>query len=294
MDAESIWEMHTLQELWSGFGSIVRYGLIGADVETVIVKHIKLPKRLKGTKGRETPRSITRKVRSYGIESYWYKNWSMKGSKGCPMPKCYGIVNEQNSIVLILEDLAASGYSLKKQKLCLDGMKPCIEWLAHFHATYMGKSTDGLWKVGTYWHLKTRPDEWHNLKDLRLKNAAVGIDQVLSQAQFKTLVHGDAKLENFCFSKDGKRVAAVDYQYVGGGCGMKDLAYFVGSCLEDSDCERYSSAILEHYFHTLSQALTQQHQMNDKIISQIETEWRAMYPYAWVDLIDSCKVGVCK
>jgi len=45
-------------------------------------------------------------------------------------------------------------------------------------------------------------------------------------------VHGDAKLANFCFSRDGKKVAAVDFQYVDGGCGMKDLSrIIVGSSI---------------------------------------------------------------
>jgi Ser/Thr protein kinase RdoA (MazF antagonist) len=59
---------------------------------------------------------------------------------------------------------------------------------------------------------------------------AAVIDQVLNNCSYQTIVHGDAKLANFCFSKEGA-VSAVDFQYVGGGCGMKDVAYFLGSCL---------------------------------------------------------------
>jgi aminoglycoside phosphotransferase (APT) family kinase protein len=62
---------------------------------------------------------------------------------------------------------------------------------------------DKLWKTGTYWHLKIRPDELAALTDAALKKAAPAINQKLQQAKYKTFVHGDAKLENFCFSKDG-------------------------------------------------------------------------------------------
>ena len=117
-------------------------------------------------------------------------------------------------------------------------------WLAHFHATFMGETPDGLWEVGSYWHLDTRPDELEALDDVHLKQAAGEIDALLRAARFQTFVHGDAKLANFCFSEDGTQVAAVDFQYVGGGCGMKDVAYFIGSCLYEEDCERHEAALL--------------------------------------------------
>ena len=97
----------------------------------------------------------------------------------------------------------------------------CVSWLAGFHAQNLNADPAGLWESGTYWHLETRPDELKRLDDPVLKQAASSIDQKLKDTKFQTLVHGDAKLANFCFSDDGNQVAAVDFQYVGGGCGMK-------------------------------------------------------------------------
>ena len=54
-----------------------------------------------------------------------------------------------------------------------------LSWLAHFHATFMGKNPEGLWKIGTYWHLDTRPDELEALEDLSLKKAAPLIEIIL-------------------------------------------------------------------------------------------------------------------
>ena len=59
------------------------------------------------------------------------------------------------------------------------------------------------------------------------------LDRRLRAARFQTLVHGDAKPANFCFDARRGAVAAVDFQYVGGGCGMKDVAYLLSGERED-------------------------------------------------------------
>ena len=151
----------------------------------------------------------------------------------------------------------------------------CLAWLAQFHASYLGKVPDGLWEVGTYWHLATRPQELAALDDQSLSAAAPAIDEKLNACAHKTFVHGDAKLANFCFAKDGQ-VAGVDFQYVGGGCGMKDVAYFVGSCLDESACERLEAQILDTYFAHLQSELKER---NDAL----EAEWRSLYRVAWAD-----------
>jgi thiamine kinase-like enzyme len=114
-----------------------------------------------------------------------------------------------------------------------------------------------------------------------LKHAAGEIDRLLNSCQHKTPVHGDAKVANFCFSSDNKHVAAVDFQYVGGGCGMKDVAYFMGSCLEEQRCELWQDELLDDYFAELKKALIKA----DKKVNweQLENEWRMMFPLAWAD-----------
>ena len=113
------------------------------------------------------------------------------------------------------------------------------------------------------------------MEDKKLKKAAAEIARKLNSCTYKTFVHGDAKLANFCFSKDGK-VAGVDFQYVGGGCGMKDVAYFIGSCLNENDCERLERLILDTYFEHLQSELGERNEA-------LEKEWRSLYRVAWAD-----------
>ena len=176
---------------------------------------------------------------------------------------------------MVLEDLDAAGFPVRKSELSLEGMAPCLSWLASFHAKFLNEQPTDLWPIGTYWHLNTRPDELDALDDIALKQAAPHIDSCLNNARFQTILHGDAKVANFCFSADEQSVSGVDFQYVGQGVGMKDLVYFVGSCLDETACERYESEILNTYFNHLKQALQQANNPID--FGALETEWRGLY-----------------
>jgi len=76
-------------------------------------------------------------------------------------------------------------------------------------------------------------------------------------------------------------VAAVDFQYVGGGCGMKDIAYFIGSCLYEDECEKMEQELLDFYFAALKEALIQKEKAID--YEALEANWRELYHVAWAD-----------
>ena len=267
--------------MWSGYGKILRLGLHDSPYDTVIVKHIDLPDKKHHPRGWNTDLSHKRKVKSYRVETDWYTHWSNRCDVNCKVPMCLAHKTIGEETLIVLEDLDAAGYPKRKQSASFEQMKICLSWLAHFHATYMNEKPSYLWKTGTYWHLDTRPDELKVLDDKPLKDAAKTIDQILKRCEFQTFVHGDAKLANFCFSRNYKNVAAVDFQYVGGGCGMKDVAYFVGSCLYEEQCAQMESNILNYYFKVLKQALQSKGKGAD--IDAVENEWREMYYVAWTD-----------
>ncbi|HKK89622.1 MAG TPA: hypothetical protein VJ917_12295 [Saprospiraceae bacterium] len=272
-DAECIKIQEQIQELWSGYGTILRVALKNASVPTVVIKHIRTTKHNHHPRGWNTDIGHERKLKSYQVEANWYKNYSQ--SCTARLPHCFGIERCGDEVMIILEDLDEAGYALRKKSVEWEDIAGCLQWLAQFHASYLGKIPDGLWQNGTYWHLDTRPDELVSLKDVKLKEAAPLIDYKLNNCRYKSLVHGDAKLANFCFSPIGQ-VAGVDFQYVGGGCGMKDVAYFIGSCLDEQECEKLESKILDTYFYFLQGALPNRNET-------LEKEWRSMYRLAWAD-----------
>ena len=278
-----ITKVENIQELWSGYGHLSRIFLDNQENKTVILKHVQIPKKISHPKGFANHFSNQRKIKSYQVETAWYQNYNDLNlqDKNSRTPQCLACFNQENEFFILLEDLCTSGFSNKITEVKLKNIRTVLSWLASFHAKFMHTKASPLWKQGTYWHLQTRPDELKVLEkeDLKLARMASLIDQKLQNSQYQTLIHGDAKLDNFCFSKDLSQVAAVDFQYVGHGCGMKDVAYFMGSCLNEDDCEKYEGAILDHYFEKLSQHF----KGDSKEFNELEKEWRKLFPFAWAD-----------
>lgn len=279
--ASAIFATEPVQELWSGYGQIVRAHLVDADRPAVIVKHVRWPDERSHPRGWTTDRAHERKVESYRVETNWYEWFAVRCGDESRVPACLAVEAGDDEVVIVLEDLDAGGFPGRRSFVDEAELEACVRWLAEFHATFLDVSPEGLWPVGTYWHLATRPDELDALPDGPLKSAAAALDGRLSASPFQTIVHGDAKLANFCFSADGRSAAAVDFQYVGGGCGMKDLAYFVSSCFHDADCERLAPGILDRYFELLRAALVARDTSVD--LDALEADWRALYPVAWTD-----------
>lgn len=263
--ASRIGRSRHIQSVWSGYGDVLRYDLDGAQRRSVVVKHIR--------PGKGRGRSHDRKLRSYEVEQSWYEGWAGRCDDACRLAQCLHVERQKGEWIFIFEDLDEAGFSGRREIVAGRRMDSCLRWLAAFHARFLGERPKGLWKTGTYWHLGTRPDEHRAMSRGPLRDAAAAIDRRLASARFKTLVHGDAKPANFCFSADGSAVAAVDFQYVGGGCGIKDVAYLLAG--EDQGTVRRG---LKLYFAALGKALGAGRE-RDAVL----TEWRNLFPWAWAD-----------
>lgn len=255
-----------VQSLWGGYGEILRVRLEGADVPSVIVKHV--------NPGAGTGRSHERKLRSYDVECAFYLDHAKRSTSR--IARCHAAERTAGGWRFLLEDLDAAGYSTRRSRLSIPEVRHCLAWLARFHAAFLGAEPEALWSEGTYWHLATRPDELADLGDARLRDAASRLDDALVGARFRTFVHGDAKPANFCFAPDG--VAAVDFQYVGGGCGMRDVAYLLFARRGWGASEASSESLLDDYFAALRVSL-------DPSVDAdaLEAEWRGLYPVARAD-----------
>lgn len=277
---ERITRLETIQSLWSGYGSLLRIWLSGSESPSVIVKHIAPPAAAKHPRGWNSNIGHQRKLRSYEVEAAWYQHFNHRTNKLCRTPQLLGFKQLTGHSLLVLEDLDSAGFKLRKSKLNSEQIRHCLSWLAAFHAQFMNEEPVGLWKIGTYWQLDTRPEEFETMAKGPLKAHARAIHESLNQARFQTLVHGDAKYANFCFSKRGA-VAAVDFQYIGRGCGMKDVAYLL-SCIEGGITSvTEEEALLSRYFSILQTQLKAKATKLD--FAALEKEWRTLYAFAWAD-----------
>lgn len=273
--AKQIARTEAVQMLWKGYGQILRLHLQGGPRATAILKQIAPPM--------SDPEDLShqRKLRSYQVERNWYSLYSQYCGPQCRVPQFYGQGHSAEGDWLLLEDLDPAGYPVRKRHLNSCEMDAVVSWLAHFHAAFLGQVAPELWQEGSYWHLDTRPNEWQTLPEGPLKAAAATIADKLKTCHFQTLIHGDAKPANFCFSTQTAaplQVAAVDFQYVGRGCGMKDLAYFLLACLSEDRALSAIPTYLDLYFETFSQALGISNQAR-----AIEAEWRELFAFAWAD-----------
>ncbi|MBX2838611.1 MAG: aminoglycoside phosphotransferase family protein [Gammaproteobacteria bacterium] len=268
-----------IQELWSGYGYILRVGIESTEPrapQSIIVKSISPGTHNDHPRGWNSDHSNHRKIRSYAVEAAWYRHYSKDCEGVCRIPSLLAASESSMRSWLVLEDLDVL-YPRRHSRLNARSVGPCLQWLACFHAQFLGHQGQHLWPVGTYWHLGTRQDEFAAMPDGPVKQAAEKLDSTLRGARYKTLVHGDAKVANVCFSRTGDAVAMVDFQYVGCGIGVQDVAYFLGSCLDEETYESCEALLLDFYFSALKERIA------DSVAMEVEAEWRALYPIACAD-----------
>lgn len=286
--ADYVEKRQTLQSLWSGYGHISRYKVEADGTNSsVILKAIDWSRAAEHPRGWQSDLAHQRKVTSYQVELDWYENWSTATCDSVRVPHYLASFAQDSTLFLLLEDLDASGFDLRCSKLEVQQAPLVLDWLANFHAQYLTMNPvaewpEGLWSQGTYWHLATRPNEWEAMNEGPLKDSAEQLDQAIRQCSYQTLVHGDAKVANFCFSSDMSDVAAVDFQYIGRGIGVQDVAYFLGSCLSEAQLGQDLDYLLDSYFSELARCIIDRGESPD-LAESVTQEWYRLFPVAWAD-----------
>jgi hypothetical protein len=173
--------------------------------------------------------------------------------------------SDQQLLLLALQDISVQFPVVAEYRaMNLAQARAGIAWLAGFHTwsleeDVVARLQSTLAQQGTYWYLDTRPDEFAALQamndaDARLLAAAgPAVDHILKTASWQALVHGDFKAANLQFTKESKgekecQVVAYDFQYVGRGSPMKDVAYMLRSSVELDVLAEHEGELVELYW----------------------------------------------
>lgn len=260
----SINRINHLADLWAGYGSIYRIHTSKSNTEdaTYIVKTIAPPHSSAGDE--EYDEGHVRKMLSYRIEANFYRDWAGqlgRPADGCCIPKLLASSEEGEQVqTLVMEDLSIRFPILTERRGTLSDkqVEKALQWLASFHASswdiesYSSTSSfcpppsessnwagKGLWRIGGYHYLATRLDElssisatstWGKLGLHAGSDLPAAVEWCLnnpSRRSSLSLIHGDVKAANMAFSRDTASMAMYDFQYVGVGLGVQDLAKFL-------------------------------------------------------------------
>ncbi|MEC7948971.1 MAG: phosphotransferase [Myxococcota bacterium] len=259
-----------VQTLWRGYGSITRHRIEGASTPSVIAKVVRPPPDGSGP-------GHVRKVRSYAVERTFYAASAQRVRPVARVPQALGARENNDESWLLIEDLDISGFAARHRHLDADRLGACLDWLGAFHGTFIGQPIAQLWPRGTYWHLGTRSEELRRMTSGPLRDAAGPLDAALARCPMQTLLHGDPKPANFCFpTLRGAPVAAVDFQYAGGGVGVVDVVYLL-SCMPARWRVHHVDRAIDRYFVALRRHAGVQG-------ATAEAAWRPLVDIAWADL----------
>lgn len=144
-------------------------------------------------------------------------------------------------------------------------IKAGLRWLARLIPIFR---VPGRWASGNKaatgtW---TPAEEFQRMPRRPPERCRPSIDRVLKNARFQTLLHeqGPGRLSSGKTPK--KRPPSVRFQYVGVGCGIRDVAYFLDCCLSYTNSEEKAPEWLDFSYS----------QTADDLPEGLESEWRRL------------------
>ncbi|KAL1412988.1 phosphatidylinositol N-acetylglucosaminyltransferase gpi19 [Vanrija albida] len=244
----------TLQTLWAGYGSISSFTAVDGSGG----KHPLILKLVAPPDGSSSDEGHRRKMLSYAVEQHFYA----AVVPALNLPPEVGVArvlatSADGAVATVLEDLRQR-YPVAGEhrgELSERQVDAALLWLARFHSASRGYGRGKLaafvrpplveteekkevWLNGGYTYLATRMSEFASLQRGRGEwrvlaevdgagNSPASLAALFLEPRgraFESLIHGDVKSENLFASAAGDRVAFFDFQYVGLGLGVCDLA----------------------------------------------------------------------
>ena len=201
------------------------------------------------------------------------------------IPKCYLAMHDEktNNFALILENLLDSSISLEmidsSPGATFKQAKLCVETIGKFHNTcyslqkqfvdflplmpvHLEFAPNIAMNLQSYWkHVKKSYksvfDKYeskgiHDISE-NIENIYVQYTKDLSEEP-RTVIHGDYRVGNMMFNKNGKDIVVFDWQFIARGRGVYDLVYFICFDLNVADRRKYENELFHTYLKCLTDA----------------------------------------
>jgi hypothetical protein len=213
-------------------------------------------------------RATGRAQGSYEKEVRFYTE--LAGSVGICTPRCFFAVvdPESGDFVMLMEDLAPAVQGDQLAGCSVDQAALALTEASRLHAPRWGDPSledvpflaapgaetaqllqamyKALWPGFAERYASSLSQE---VMDLSQRLGDHLASWVLSSTTPLTLVHGDFRIDNMLFGTEagGYPLAVVDWQTVGLGGGLADVAYFMGASLLPEDRRRNEEALVREY-----------------------------------------------
>jgi hypothetical protein len=220
-----------------------------------------------------TSRATSLEFGLYEKELLWYQELRERSLIHCPSYFGSWFDADTGDFQLLLQDCAPARQGDQLQGASVSQVFAGVKELAYLHAPFIGDESlaaHPLFEKDQSMRairIALYSEFWPQFKDRyknRLDAEILAMGDVVAehyaaleqrQSPLTTLVHGDFRLDNLLFGSDDERPYVLDWQTLGIGCPMKDVAYFIGTSIEDREERRANEmALLDCYFGTLEQA----------------------------------------
>jgi hypothetical protein len=223
----------------------------------------------KVTAASEASRNAALLARTYEIEAAFYRD--LAADLPVRTPRCYlsAYAPADNTYTVVLEDLTPARQGDQMAGCSIDEAVLAIDEMALLHAPRWGDRT----LAELPWLHRATPENTTQMGGLvgtlagmfldrlqdRLDPEVLALierfvprirDYVTAQPEPWTVAHGDFRVDNLLFG--GERVAVVDWQTVGHGPGLADLAYFLGASLPTDSRRDHERELVADYHDRLT------------------------------------------
>jgi len=219
---------------------------------------------------REANRETGKGLLAYEREIGFYQHFSMD----CPLnpPSFFGGVDVtgQKEFLILIEDLKTHRFPSQLESLAHADAVKAVAGLAKMHAHFwqhpMLDEPDKIhafkdWapiyepSIAAGWPLFQQdfsdliPDAMFPMYEPGNRSAAA-IFEYFSDVRPKTLIHGDARIENICFDSAGVP-RMYDWQLAAAGPGAYDLMYFFANSIEPAQLQEIGAELVSTYYSEL-------------------------------------------